>query len=84
MKMDSYSHFFQTQNIVIGDSIFPKKDIHKLTWTSPNGVTKNQIDHITIDRRFRRSLKDVKVRGGADVDSYHELVAANIQLKLCR
>ena len=65
-------------------SIFPHKDIHKLTWTSPNGVTKNQIDHITIDRRFRRSLKDVKVRRGADVGSDHELVVANIQLKLCR
>ena len=60
------------------------KGIHKLMWMSPNGVTKNQIDHITIDRKFRISLKDVKVRRGADVGRDHELVAANIQLKLCR
>ena len=39
---------------------------------------------ITIDRRFRRSLKDVKVRRGANVGRDHELVVANIQLKLCR
>ena len=78
-----FAEVCQTQNLVIGGSIFPLKDIHKLMWTSPNGVTKNQIDHITVDGRFRRSLKDVKLRRGADVSSDHELVA-NIQLKLCR
>ena len=44
-----FAEFCQTQNLV-GSSIFLHKDIHKLTCTSPNGVTKNQIDHITIDR----------------------------------
>ena len=38
-----FAEFCQTQNLVIGGSIFPHKGIHKLTWTSPNGVTKNQI-----------------------------------------
>ena len=72
-------HFYEVlQNLVIGGSIFTHKGIHKLTWTSPNGVTNNQIDHITIDRRFRRSLKDVKVRRGADVGSDHELVISNL------
>ena len=79
-----FAEFCQTQNLVIGGSIFLHQSIHKLMWTSPNGVTKNQIGHITIDRRFRRSLKDVKVRRGADVGRDHELVVANIQLKLCR
>ena len=79
-----FTEFCQTQNLVIGGSIFPHKGIRKLMWTSPNGVIRNQIDHITIDRRFRRSLKDVKVRRGADVGSDHELVVANIQLRLCR
>ena len=52
-----FAEFCQTQNLVIGGSIFPHKGIHKFRWTSPKGVTKIQIDHITIDRRCRRSLK---------------------------
>ena len=41
--------------LVIGGSIFPHKRIHKATRISPNHVTENQIDHICISRKFRRS-----------------------------
>ncbi|XP_033105093.1 uncharacterized protein LOC117107507 [Anneissia japonica] len=42
------------------DLIFKHKDIHKETWVSPTGKTKNQIDHITINRKWRTSLQGVK------------------------
>jgi hypothetical protein len=32
-------------------SMFPHRNIHKYTWTSPDGKTHNQIDHILVDRR---------------------------------
>ena len=78
-----FAEFCQTQNLVIGWQYISAQGYPQVNVDVTNGVTKNQIDHITIDRRFRRSLKDVKVRRGADVGSDHELVA-NIQLKLCR
>ena len=57
---------------------------HKLTWISLNGRNKNQIDHIAINGTWRRSLLDVRVRGGADVGSDHHLVTARFRLKLRR
>ena len=58
-------------DLVIGGSIFPHRQIHKATWVSPDHVTTNQIDHICISKKFRRSLLDVRVKRGADVASDH-------------
>ena len=44
----------------------------------------NQIDHLLISGKWRRSLKDVCVRRGADVGSDHHRVVAHIKLKLKR
>ena len=57
-------------------------DIHKLTWKSPDGRTINQIDHIIINKKWRRPLLDVKVYRGADVSSDHYMLLAKIKLKL--
>lgn len=71
-------------NLVIGGTVFPHKPIHKATWMSPDHTTENQIDHICINRKFRRSLLDVRVKRGADAGSDHHLLAAKLQLKLKR
>lgn len=41
----------------VGGASFLRKDIHKLTWKSPDGLTTNQIDHILINRKWGRSLQ---------------------------
>jgi len=69
-------------NLVIGGSIFPHRRVHKATWVSPNLTTENQIDHICVSKKFRRSLQDVRVRRGADVASDHHLLVAKLKLKL--
>ena len=69
-------------NLVIGGSLFPHKDIHKATWVAPNQRTFNQIDHIAISKKWRRSLLDVRSYRGADVASDHHLVVAQLRLKL--
>ena len=68
--------------LVIGGSIFPHKRIHKATWRSPDHRTENQIDHICVSRKFRRSWQDVRVMRGADVSSDHHLVVTTIRLRL--
>ena len=69
-------------DLVIGGTLFPHKTIHKTTWVSPDGKTENQIDHITIGRKWRRSLHDVRVKRGADAASDHHLVVAVLKTKL--
>ena len=74
--------FCTCNDIVIGGTIFPHKPCHKATWRSPDARTENQIDHITINRRWKSALQDVRVRRGADVGSDHHLVVAQFKLKL--
>ena len=74
--------FCTTNNLVIGGTLFPHREIHKITWCSPNGRDRNQIDHLLINGKWRRSLRDVKVRRGADFGSDHHLATACLKLKL--
>ena len=69
-------------NMIIGGTLFPHRNIHKLTWTSPNGRDQNQIDHLMVNSMCRRSLLDVRVRRGVDASSDHYLVTAKVRLKL--
>ena len=75
-------NFCLNSSCVIGGTIFPHRDIHKLTWTSPDGRTVNQIDHFIINRKWRRSLQDVRTFRGADANSDHFLVVGKVRLKL--
>ncbi|VDO51298.1 unnamed protein product [Schistosoma margrebowiei] len=67
---------------VISGTIFPHKRIHKATWISPEHTTENQMDHICINKKFRRTMEDVRTKRAADIASDHHLVVANLKLKL--
>ena len=62
--------------------MFPHRDIHKHTWTSPDGKTHNLIDHILIDRRRQSCILDVRSFRGADCDTDHYLVVAKVRERL--
>ena len=53
---------------------FPHRNIHKQTWTSTDGQTHNQIDHILIDKQRQFSILDIRSFRGADYDSDHYLL----------
>ena len=75
--------FCGNNDLVIGGSLFKHRDIHKITWTSPNARDQNQIDHIIINGRYRGSLMDTRAMRGADANSDHHMVMGKVRLKLC-
>ena len=86
-KNDNGERFIEVcslNQMVIGGSVFPHKKIHKTTWISPNHCTENQIDHMCINKKFRRSCEDVRVKRGADVPTDHHLVVMKLKLRLKR
>ncbi|XP_055387796.1 craniofacial development protein 2-like [Condylostylus longicornis] len=72
----------EQHGLVIGGTIFPHKEIPKYTWVSPDGRTKNQIDHICIAQRWVKSLTDVRTGRGPDAKSDHMFLTADIKIKL--
>ncbi|XP_062583995.1 craniofacial development protein 2-like [Saccostrea cucullata] len=50
---ERFIYFCLNNKQTIGGTIFPHKDIQKLTWKSPDGRITNQIDHITVNSKWR-------------------------------
>ena len=80
-----WREWFAFNNMIIGGTLFPHRNSHKLTWTPPNGRDQTQIDylsdHLMVNSMWRRSLHDVRVRRGADASSDHHLVTAKVRRK---
>jgi hypothetical protein len=72
-------NFATSKNLVVKSAMFWHRNIHKYTWTSPDGKTHNQIDHILIDRRWHSRRLDVRSFRGADCDTDHYLVVAQVR-----
>jgi endonuclease/exonuclease/phosphatase family metal-dependent hydrolase len=72
-------NFATSKNLVVKIAMCPHPKIHKFTWTSPEGNTHNQIDQVLIDRRRHSSILDVRSFRGADCDTDHYLVVAEVR-----
>ena len=53
-------YFATSKNLIVKSTKFPHRNIHKYTWTSPDGITHNQIDHVLEDKRRQSSIIDVQ------------------------
>lgn len=67
-------------NMAIVTTQFKQKEVHKYTWTSPDGRTRNQIDYITVNGKFRSSIYNARAYRGADIGSDHNIVICNMKL----
>jgi hypothetical protein len=66
--------FPTSKNLIVESTTFPPRNIYKHNWTSPDGITHNQINHVLIEKRRHSNILDVRSFRGADCDTDHYLV----------
>uniref|UniRef100_A0A0L8GU75 Endonuclease/exonuclease/phosphatase domain-containing protein n=1 Tax=Octopus bimaculoides TaxID=37653 RepID=A0A0L8GU75_OCTBM len=74
--------FCRKNDLVITGTIFPHKNIHKNTRTSPDKRITSQINHTLFKCKYHSSTKDTLVKRGTDVASGHQLVRSQVKVKL--
>jgi hypothetical protein len=70
------------KNQIVMSTTFPHQNIHENTWSSPDGVTHNQIVHTLIDKRRHSNILDVLSFRGSDCDTDHYLVVAKLRERI--
>lgn len=74
--------FCQTHDLIVTNTFFQHKDIHKYTREEPSRGEKSIIDYIVTERENKKAVLDVKVNRGSEINSDHYLLAAKVRQKL--
>ena len=78
--------FCQETNMVVMNTFFKLHPRRLYTWKAPGDtperIIRNQIDFINVNKRFQNSITSAKTYPGADVFSDHNLLVANINIRL--
>ena len=67
---------------IIMTTRFTKHPRKLWTWKSLDGITRNQIDYITVNRRYRNTVRDIRTHPEADCNSDHNMHVGHIRVKL--
>ena len=73
-----------TNNLVILNTFFQHKEIHKFTWESRGRGLRSIIDYFIVGKALRPGVADVRVIRGAEVGSDHYLVLLKVRLQVKR
>lgn len=76
--------FAASRDMVVMSTQFPRKNIHKWTWTAPGDRAHNQIDYVLVEKRGASSIKNVRTYRGADCNSDHYLVNVHFRCRISR
>jgi hypothetical protein len=53
-------NFARSKNLKVKSTMFPYRNIHKYNWTSLDGNTHSQIDHILVDRQRHSNILNIR------------------------
>lgn len=71
--------FCQIHNLIIANTFYQHKNIHKYTREQPSRKEKSIIDYVITGKDNRKAVLDVKVRRRAEINSDHYLVRTVIR-----
>lgn len=69
-------------NLTTLSTLSSHKDIHEQTWILPDGRTKNQMDHVLMNRRHKSNVIAIRLYKGRDTDSDHYSVISIVQERI--
>jgi len=69
-------------DMFVASMFFQHKNIHKVTWISPDTLTLNQIDHVLVNNNKKQMIQVVRTLRGPNCDSDHFLVKVIVTQKL--
>lgn len=75
-------HFALGRDLAVMGKWYQHKDIHKVTWWSPDNKICNQTDHILVYRRHCRNVCDVRGMWVAEIESGHFYWGPKLDCKL--
>jgi hypothetical protein len=71
-----------SKKLIFKSTTFPHCNILKHAWTSPDGITHNQIDHVLTDKTRHSKTLDVRSFRVSDCDNDHYLVVAKLRERI--
>ena len=81
-RVERLIEFCQENKLIITKTYFKQHQRKLYTWKSPDGDTRNQIDYILLNKRFRNCVKQAKTYLESDVDSDHNPVVVKMKIQL--
>ena len=77
-----FTEWCQENNQVILNTWYQNHPRRLWTWKSPGDGVRNQIDFITINKRFRNAVLQCRTKPGADLGSGYDHVPAFVKIRL--
>jgi hypothetical protein len=82
-------NFSAAHKMVISSTCFRRKNIHKVTWVSPDSTVKTQIDHLLVDARHASDIINTRTYRftASDIDHHnsdHFLLGATVRARISK